>query len=87
MAVDFLTFELSPAGDEVEIHGDAAGLRRLAETLRRLAGSRLSDHEHLATPEWAGDELSSEKQSLDNDTRVINQVTIRCWVPEEKAKP
>jgi hypothetical protein len=31
------------------------------------------------TPEWGGEELSSEKQNLDPKTKFINLLTIRYW--------
>ena len=76
MAEDMLTFELSPGGEEIHIHGSPSGLRRLAATLERLASSPRSDHDHLAAPEWAGSELSSDSQG----GKVVRQVTIHCWI-------
>ena len=78
MADDLLTFELSPDGDTLDIHGDSSGLRRLAAILERLASGTKADHEHLATREWAGDELSSESQG----GRILDKVTIHSWVEE-----
>ncbi len=76
MADDLLTFEVSQDGDELEIHGDRAGLMRLARTLEALASRPAPDHDHLFTPDWAGDELSSEAQG---EGKVLNKVTIRHW--------
>jgi hypothetical protein len=80
MTDHLLTFELSKGHDELFIHGDAAGLRKLARIALRLAeqaeaGKR--EHDHLMTEEWAGHELSSVRQ--DPTTLLINQVTIRGW--------
>ena len=76
MTNDWLTFELSPDGDEVEIRGDPEGLRRLVGVLQRLITSNRSGHEHLATLGWAGSELLSEAQV---SGRLVDQVT-NCWV-------
>ncbi len=76
MSKDWLSFELVGDGEELDIHGDPAGLRRLAFVLERLASQPKSDHEHLMTPEWAGDELSSGSQG---GGKVLNKVTVRCW--------
>jgi hypothetical protein len=62
MNKDWISFELVDDGKELDIHGDPAGLRRLAGILERLASLPKSDHEHLMTPEWAGDDSVSEPQ-------------------------
>jgi hypothetical protein len=72
-----LTFELSEQGDELSIHGDAAGLRLLAERLSGLAakaeaGTTATDQ--LSTSVWGGNELSLEPQG--SNTRLIYQVRI-----------
>jgi hypothetical protein len=72
-----LTFELSEQGDELSIHGDAAGLRLLAERLSGLAAKAevgTSAAEHLSTSVWGGNELSLEPQG--SNTRLIYQVRI-----------
>ncbi|HEX7705008.1 MAG TPA: Imm32 family immunity protein [Thermoanaerobaculia bacterium] len=80
---NFISVEIVGAA-EVEIHGDPAGLRRLAATLSDLAAraeSGAPQHEHLATSEWAGSELASETQG---DGRAVHQVKVSCW-PEHDA--
>ena len=74
-----LTFELSPDGDELEIHCDQEGLDVLLRTLHRLADSKssLPRHDHLMTPGWAGNELTEEKQGEQNT--LLNKVTVRLW--------
>ena len=72
-----LTFELSKNHNELFVVGDSNGLRILAAKLTRLADKMdqgLSDHEHLMTQEWAGNELSSVPQG--EGTELLNQVTI-----------
>ena len=72
-----LTFELSEEGDELSIHGDAAGLRLLAERLSELAGKAESGAkaaDQLSTSVWGGNELSLEPQG--NNTRLVYQVRI-----------
>jgi hypothetical protein len=68
-----LTFELSEQGDELSIHGDAAGLRLLAERLSSLA-AKASAADQLSTSVWGGNELSLEPQG--SNTRLIYQVRI-----------
>lgn len=74
-----LTFELSPDGDELDIHMSQEGLADLIQHLQRLAESRgpLPRHDHLMTPGWSGDELTEEKQRA--DAELINKVTLRLW--------
>jgi hypothetical protein len=72
-----LTFELSEEGDELSIHGDAAGLRLLAERLSGLAAKAeagTTATEQLSTSVWGGNELSLEPQG--NNTRLVYQVRI-----------
>jgi hypothetical protein len=72
-----LTFELSEQGDELSIHGDAAGLRLLAERLSGLAAKAeagTAGAEQLSTSVWGGNELSLEPQG--SNTRLIYQVRI-----------
>ena len=72
-----LTFELSEQGDELSIHGDAAGLRLLAERLSGLAAKAeagTAAAEQLSTSVWGGNELSLEPQG--SHTRLIYQVRI-----------
>ena len=67
-----LTVELNTKGDAVEIFFDAEG----AELLKGYINDALvrGDHYHLKTSEWAGSELSSERQGLDNV--LINHLRI-----------
>jgi hypothetical protein len=76
MKADWISFELSQDGEELDIHGSPAALRRLAAVLERLASLPKSDHEHLWTSEWAGDDLASESQG---GGRVLNKVTVHSW--------
>ena len=72
-----LTIEPDEKRQELFVHGDELGLRNLANLISRLADSAAkgqSDHDHLATPEWAGFELTSTKR--DPNSTLINQVTI-----------
>lgn len=66
MSQHLLTFELSPDGDELFLHGDEAGLRYLSAQLLRLAEHAACgefEHTHLMTDAWGGDGLSDAPQS------------------------
>ena len=78
MSINVLSFELTPDGKELHIHGDSAGLLRLAAALQRLATSDTPGHEHLFTPAWGGNDLSQEAQGGANGDRVIDSVTLHC---------
>ena len=72
-----LTFELGPDGEELEIHLDQRGLRRLIRILSGLAQTKGQSHDHLMTPAWGGIELSQQRQGETN--RLLHKVTIRLW--------
>ncbi len=75
-----LTVEIKDARSagkaEVAICFDDEGLDRLIEKLTRLRGKL--DHMHLMTPEWAGEDLTSDKQGgegyeLSNHLRLVKR--------------
>ncbi|MEO1658577.1 MAG: Imm32 family immunity protein [Pseudomonadota bacterium] len=69
-----LTFELSDSADELHIHLDEDGLRKLVEAIGRLAPG---DHEQFMTPRWGGTELTEQTQS--DTTTLLNKVTMHHW--------
>lgn len=75
MSDRLLTFELSPDGDQLEIHGDIAGLKDLSRAIAKVIETH--EHEHLMTPSWGGNELTEESQG--KGARIINKVTIHIW--------
>ena len=77
-----LTFELLKDLKQIEIHGDAEGLRLLARILDRLADQSEAggqDHDHLKSSEWAGWELTTDLQSKDDSTQAIHHVKVLAW--------
>ncbi len=72
-----LTFEWNGGNEMLEIHGNQAGLEKLREAINSLLSREVSDHIHLMTKDWGGDELSCEKQCEENQT--INHVKIFQW--------
>lgn len=85
---DLLVFELNLENDELFLHGDPAGLRRLAALLTKLAdvaeGGKFP-HEHLFTPAWGGGELSSQPQEKGHHS--VNHVKIYGWPNTAGAMP
>ncbi|MHB8168989.1 MAG: Imm32 family immunity protein [Thermoleophilia bacterium] len=75
-----ITFEISSDCDQLHVHGDPEGLRRLAAILERLAAGSESEHEHLMTEDWGRGELSSELQGGQQGDRLVKEVTIHCWI-------
>jgi hypothetical protein len=69
-----LSFELEDEGPSLFIHGDANGLRALAQLLSKMVETTPEgyfDHEHL----WLGNGLSEQGK----DGQRINHVKIYCW--------
>jgi len=79
-----LTFEISHDGEEIEIHCNIQGAQNLIRHIERMVmgSTKLPKHDHLATPTWAGDELTEEKQGKEN--KLVNQVTIHLWNDEKE---
>jgi hypothetical protein len=75
-----LTFEIGKDAEELFIHGDETGLRLLAKVASHLADDAAAgkkEHTHLMTEDWAGNELSSEKQGTKE--KLLHSVTIHAW--------
>jgi len=70
-----LTFEINEKQESIEIHANAQGINALIEQLKKTI--QTSDHQHLMTKDWGGEELSSEKQGLSN--HLIHHVKIIPW--------
>lgn len=84
---DLLTFEIGPDREQLYIHGDTAGLRRLAKLLNELADAADRggfSHEHLRTDNWGGYGLSAEAQ--DQLSECLNRVIIYGWSDREGPK-
>ena len=77
-----LTFEYEKEGEALHIHADPSGLRYLAAVLLHLADNsekKGSDHVHLMTEAWGGNELSGEAQSKTSE--LLNHVKVYSWKP------
>jgi hypothetical protein len=49
-----LTFESNNCNEQLEIHGDKEGLLKLAKILTEMAEQKETDHRHLMTKDWGG---------------------------------
>jgi hypothetical protein len=70
------TIELDQQGETVEMHLNKKGAEFLREALNRLIKNNVNEHEHFMSSDWGGDELSSEKQNLSDDIKLIPQLKI-----------
>lgn len=78
-----LTFELTPDGDELEVHFDARGAEVLMKYLQQAVEH--SDHQHLMTAEWGGTELSAEAQG--QQSKLIHHVKLMIWPEPNEGGP
>jgi hypothetical protein len=77
-----LTVEKDIKGEQIFIHGSPEKLRWLAaklESIANYAESHGASHEHLMTPEWGGNELSSELQGKVESHSLVNHLIIYGW--------
>ena len=72
-----LTFEWDSDNEILEIHGNGKGLEKLKNAIDSLIDKTDNDHIHLMTKSWGGDELSDDKQCLEN--ALINHVKLFKW--------
>ena len=72
-----LTFELDKDTGELEIHTNNEGLKILKEKIEFLLNSKHNEHTHLMSEEWGGKEITTKKQSKNND--LIKIVKMFKW--------
>ena len=77
-------FEWDSKNETLEIHGNREGLERLNGEIALLLAKLTSDHIHLMTKEWGGNELSNEKQCSENE--IIHHVKLFNWVQQTNEK-
>ncbi len=68
------------------IHADKGGLDLLIKSLthiRKSVGEGKSDHDHLMTESWGGQELT-ETNSCGNEGRILDHVKICGWSKGEQ---
>lgn len=73
------TIELDQQGETIELHLNKAGAEYLRNILDRLISINKNEHLHLMTPDWGGDELSSNQQNLSADIELLHQLKIMYW--------
>ena len=73
------TIELDEKEKTIELHLNQAGAEYLKNILERLISNNKSEHLHLMTPDWGGNELSSNQQNLSTDAELLHQLKVVYW--------
>lgn len=73
------TIELDQQGETIELHLNREGAEYLRNILDRLISNNKNEDLHLMTPDWGGDELSSNQQNLGADIELLHQLKIVYW--------
>ena len=73
------TIELDKKGETLDIHLNKEGAEYLKGILDKLIKSDRQDHLHLMTPDWGGDELTSEKQNQSKEVELLHPLKIFYW--------
>lgn len=74
------TVELNNSNESIEIHMNQEGIDSLIEKLNSLKRRNETDHEHLMTPTWGGDDLTIIQQNKDENVKLINHLRLCLWV-------
>ena len=66
-------------GEIVDILVNEEGAEYLINVLQNRIDYGKTEHDHLFTPEWGGDELTSNTLNLDERSKLINLVNVRYF--------
>ena len=66
----------------IHIHANKKGLQLLKKEIENLLSKDTSDHTHLFTESWGGNELT-EKLPHENRIGIINHLKIFKWNDED----
>ena len=66
-------------GEIIDILVNKEGAEFLIDKLQRRIDCGKTEHDHLFTPEWGGEELTSNNLNLDEKSKLINLVNIRYF--------
>ena len=77
---DLISIEWDEIKETLEVHGSKAALIKLKNNIDDLIKSNTSEHLHLMSEEWGGNELSS--QPFSKEDKVIHHVKIFLWKSE-----
>jgi len=71
-----LTIEYDKERELIELHLNKTGAEFLRNYLSRLIELNYESDSHWMTPDWGGDELSSDLQNLNNGMKLIHHLKI-----------
>ncbi|MCD8042185.1 MAG: immunity protein 32 [Tannerellaceae bacterium] len=74
-----ITIELDQQGETIELHLNKEGAEYLKNILNRLISNNQNDHLHLMTPDWGGNELTTDQQNLSATVKLLHQLKIVYW--------
>lgn len=73
------TFELDSEQELIELHLNREGAEYLKNILEKLILEKDNKDIHLMTPDWGGDELSSDPQNSNENIRLIHHLKLIYW--------
>jgi hypothetical protein len=79
-----LTFEVTPDGSEIVVHGDVDSIRSLAKRLETIASeaeAKGEGHLHLFSDDWMpnGDLTKHSPAGSAPDSGAVDHVKVYCW--------
>ncbi len=63
----------------IEMHFNKVGAEYLRNILDKLISKDKKDYLHFMSSDWGGEELSSHKQNLSTDVKLLHQLKIMYW--------
>lgn len=73
------TVELDQQDKTLEMHLNKVGVEYLKSILEKLILNDQDSHIHLMSPEWGGDELSTDQQNLGDNIMLLHQLKVVYW--------
>ncbi|MEH6631181.1 MAG: Imm32 family immunity protein [Halopseudomonas aestusnigri] len=88
---ELLSVVTEPDGDQVYVHVDLSGLKKLRSTIDSMISKLESDecdHDHLRSKDWAGYELTTSmlESEKTNSCTQVHHVKFYAWNAEWKKK-
>ena len=74
-----LTIELGGKDQIVEMHLNKLGSEYLRDILSKLIAENQNCDHHLMTPDWGGNELTSDQQNLKEGSKLIHNLKLFYW--------
>jgi hypothetical protein len=71
-------FTVEVSEEMVEIHLNDEGIDFLIDRLKSLK-NRKNDHDHLMTQDWGGNEITNNKQNLNDRFKLMHHLKLIYW--------